>query len=131
MWKYAHLALTTITQLYLTFVTFLKYYQFIYIINNVISSLFKCYRFTYITYWMFLNKDINNHKQNFLNYFIGFFPVKLPIVMVVTQSCNQYIICFVLQYWGTGHNTDYKGTCQPDTVMLYNVVHLISNYNAG
>jgi hypothetical protein len=38
MWKYAHLALITITQLYLTFVTFLKYYQFIYIMNNVISS---------------------------------------------------------------------------------------------
>jgi hypothetical protein len=82
MWKYAPLALITITQLYLTFVTFLKYYQFIYIMNNVISSLFKCYRCTYITYWMFLNKDINNHKQNFLNYFVGFFPVKLPIVMV-------------------------------------------------
>jgi hypothetical protein len=85
MWKYAHLALTTITQLYLTCVTFLKYYQFIYIINNVFSSLFKCYCCTYITYWMFLNKDINNHKQNFLNYFVGFFPVKLPIVMVVVM----------------------------------------------
>ena len=84
MWKYAHLALT-ITQLYLTFVTFLRYYQFIYIINNVISSLFKCYRCTYITYWMFLNKDINNHKQNFLNYLVGFSPVKLPIVMVVVM----------------------------------------------
>ena len=130
MWKYAHLALTTITQLYLTFVTFLKYYQFIYIINNVISSLFKCYRCTYITYLMFLNKDINNHKQNFLNYFVGFFPVKLPIVMVVTQSCNQYIIDLVLQYCFC-NNADYNGTCQPDTVMLYNVVHLISNYNAG
>jgi cell division protein FtsI/penicillin-binding protein 2 len=34
---------------------------------------------------MFLNKDINNHKQNFLNYFVGFFPVKLPIVMVVVM----------------------------------------------
>jgi hypothetical protein len=56
MWKYAHMALITITQLYLTFVTFLTYYQFIYIMNNVISSLFKCYRCTYITYWMFLNK---------------------------------------------------------------------------
>ena len=38
---------------------------------------------TYIIYWMFMNKDINNHKQNFLNYFVGFFPVKFPIVMVV------------------------------------------------
>ena len=72
MWKYGHFALTTITQLYLTFVTFLKYYQFVYIINNVISSRFKCYRCTYIIYWMFMNKDINNHKQNFLNYFVGF-----------------------------------------------------------
>jgi hypothetical protein len=55
MCKYAHLALTTITQLYLTFVTFLKYYQLIYIINNVISSLFKCYqirsRYTMSTVW--------------------------------------------------------------------------------
>ena len=33
----------------------------------------------------FLNKDINNHKQNFLNYFVGFFPVKLPIVLVVVM----------------------------------------------
>ena len=51
---------------------------------------------------------------------------------MITQSCNQYIIDFVLQYCfcrGTGHNADYKWTCQPDTVMLYNVVHLISNYN--
>ena len=31
------------------------------------------------------NKDINNHKQNTLNYFVGFFPVKLPIVMVVVM----------------------------------------------
>jgi hypothetical protein len=47
-----HLALITITQLNLTFVTFLMYYQFIYIMNNVISSLFKCYCCTYITYIM-------------------------------------------------------------------------------
>jgi hypothetical protein len=69
MWKYAHLALITITQLYLTFVTFLKYYQFIYIMNNVISSLFKCYRCTYITYWMFLNKDITMPRVHIFTYF--------------------------------------------------------------
>ena len=57
MWKYAHFALTTITQLYLTFVTFLKYYQVVYIINSVISSRFKCYRCTYVKYWMFMNKE--------------------------------------------------------------------------
>jgi hypothetical protein len=85
MWRYAHLALTTITQLYLTFVTFLKYYQFEYIINNVISSRFKCYCCTYIIYWMFMKKDINNHKENFLNYFVGFFPVRLPIVIIVVM----------------------------------------------
>ena len=85
MWKYGHFALTTITQPYLAFVTFLKYYQFVYIINNVISSRFKCYRCTYIIYWKFMNKYINNHEQNFLNYFVGFFPVKLPIAMVVVM----------------------------------------------
>ena len=89
MWKYGHLALTTITQLYLTFVTFLKYHQFVYIINNVISSRFKCYRC--IIYWKFMNKEINNHEQNFLIYFVGFFPLKLPIVMVVVMlECRIY-----------------------------------------
>jgi hypothetical protein len=48
------------------------------------------------TYWMFSNKDINNHQQNFLNYFVRFFPAKLPIVIVVVMFCifNFILIMF-------------------------------------
>ena len=37
-----------------------------------------------------MNKDINNHEQNFMNYFVGFFPLKLPIVLVVMLERRIY-----------------------------------------
>jgi glucan phosphoethanolaminetransferase (alkaline phosphatase superfamily) len=98
-WKYAHLALTTITQLYLTCVTFHKYYQFIYIINIVFSSLSKCYCCTYITYWMFLNKDIHNHKQNFLNCFEFYSEEKFHFIEMMYVVNTLTWVFTVLALW--------------------------------